>query len=345
MLTQRRSGRRGVLTPAWFCGIPAGWVRCTSSTDFHSLWLNLNTHGAPRGSQTCCDTLHTPKQGGFFGFFSPGRQRAGLRRRGPQLPPQPWERGGPRQPPAVVQHHTGAIQPRGVGGWQERRQVGAQPRHPGEGLRATGGSCGQDRGFMWHRPRLFRNAPSPAQGKKLKGPRDKSRTGKRVTWPAAGQWEAIPSSAMRKPIPNPPMLPGDLLHASPNFGQEQGKSSGGFLLPRLPAAGKETAAPKGHGFSKIRSWQQLGVPHPVRLARHGRALRRGRLSLLPGSEFKRYWDSDNPSDAREAGKKKNTLVAANAAKGRLGRAAVGAVRGTDAFPQQNQPLFPLQSLL
>lgn len=60
-------------------------------------------------------------------------------------------------------------------------------------------------------------------------------------------------SGAAHPKPTGLMLLQGLLHASPNFGQDQRESSGGFLLSQLPAAGKETAAPKGHEFSKIRS--------------------------------------------------------------------------------------------
>lgn len=55
----------------------------------------------------------------------------------------------------------------------------------------------------------------------------------------------------RFPAPTlPPRLPGDPSHASPGFGWDPRESSGGFLLSRLAAAGKETAAPKGLKFKQ-----------------------------------------------------------------------------------------------
>lgn len=106
----------------------------------------LNTHSSHLGAPRRAATPFTNPNGA-----SPGRPRAGLQRS--RLCARGWCNGGcschrtergPCQPLAVVQLHTGAIQP-SAGRGRERRQVGTQPRHPGEGLRVTDGSCGQIR--------------------------------------------------------------------------------------------------------------------------------------------------------------------------------------------------------
>lgn len=75
---------------------------------------------------------------------------------------------------------------------------------------------------------------------KLMGLRKAQRAGEGAAARAGGDFQ----------LPPPPKLPGDPSHASPGFGWDPRESSGGFLLSRLAAAGKETAAPKGLKFKQ-----------------------------------------------------------------------------------------------
>jgi len=133
---------------------------------------------------------------------------------------------GPCQPLAVVQRHTGAIQPSARRG-RERRQVGTQSRHPGEGLRVTDGGCG---GFTWHRPQLFGNAPSSrtgsANGLAKRAGRGNGWQDSRRRFPALSR--DSPSQIHRAHASR------GLLHAHPDFGHDQGESSSGFLASWLP---------------------------------------------------------------------------------------------------------------